>query len=120
MNDNSLLILCRMDIARYKPYNPLKLSGLHVRGLYWWNRSGSLLERDGDVDALDAKMKCAGRYWSGKYMALERHKSFKRIRLVAPESSPVSMQDEFIPLSETDAGASHGAVDSKNLGKMKR
>ncbi|KAH1207217.1 Protein NRDE2 [Glycine max] len=107
----------RMDIARYKPYNPLKLSGLHVRGLYWWNRSGSLLERDGDVDALDAKMKCAGRYWSGKYMALERHKSFKRIHLVAPKLSPVTMQDEFIPLSESDAGASHGAVDSDSVSK---
>ncbi|KAH1234049.1 Protein NRDE2 [Glycine max] len=107
----------RMDIALYRPYNPLKLSGLHVRGLYWWNRSGSLLERDGDIDSLDAKMKSAGRYCSGKYMALERHKSFKRIRLVAPESSPVSMQDEFIPLSETDAGASHGAVDSDLVSK---
>jgi len=117
MNDNSLLILCRMDIARYKPYNPLKLSGLHVRGLYWWNRSGSLLERDGDVDALDAKMKCAGRYWSGKYMALERHKSFKRIHLVAPKLSPVTMQDEFIPLSESDTGASRGAVDSDSVSK---
>ncbi|KAH1152400.1 hypothetical protein AAZX31_16G195400 [Glycine max] len=107
----------RMDIARYKPYNPLKLSGLHVRGLYWWNRSGSLLERDGDVDALDAKMKCAGRYWSGKYMALERHKSFKRIHLVAPKLSPVTMQDEFIPLSESDTGASRGAVDSDSVSK---
>ncbi|RDY01351.1 Protein NRDE2-like protein, partial [Mucuna pruriens] len=107
----------RMDIARYKPYNPSKLSGLHVRGLYWWNRSGSLLERDGDVDTLDAKMKSAGRYWSGKYMALERHKSFKRIRLVAPKLSPVTMEDEFIPLSESDAGASHGAVDSNSVSK---
>ncbi|XP_029129968.1 protein NRDE2 homolog isoform X2 [Cajanus cajan] len=102
----------RMDIARYKPYNPLKLSGLHVRGLYWWNRNGTLWERDGDVDALDAKIKSAGRYWSGKYMALERHKSFKRIRLVDSKLPPVTMEDEFIPLSESDAGASHGAVDN--------
>ncbi|TKY44864.1 NRDE protein [Spatholobus suberectus] len=107
----------RMDIARYKPYNPFNLSGLHVRGLYWWNRSGSLWERDGDVDALDAKMKSAGRYWSGKYMALERHKSFKRIRLVAPKLSPVTMQDEFLPLSESDAGVSHGAVNSDSVSK---
>ncbi|XP_052722907.1 uncharacterized protein LOC108345693 isoform X3 [Vigna angularis] len=107
----------RMDVARYKPYNPLKLSGLHTRGLYWWNRSGSLLDRDGDVDALDAKMKSAGRYWSGKYMALERHKSFKRIHLVASKLSPVTMQDEFIPLSESDAGSSLGAVDSDSVSK---
>ncbi|XP_061356034.1 uncharacterized protein LOC133300491 isoform X2 [Gastrolobium bilobum] len=105
----------RMDIARYKPYNPLKLSGLHVRGLYWWNQSGSLGERDGDVDALDGKMRSAGRYWSGKYMALERHKSFKRIRLVAPKLSPVMTQDEFVPLS--DVGTSHRAVDSDSDSK---
>ncbi|XP_014514785.1 protein NRDE2 homolog isoform X2 [Vigna radiata var. radiata] len=107
----------RMDVARYKPYNPLKLSGLHTRGLYWWNRSGSLLDRDGDVDALDAKMKSAGRYWSGKYMALERHKSFKRIHLVTSKLSPLTMQDEFIPLSESDAGSSLGAVDSDSVSK---
>ncbi|KAK7314710.1 hypothetical protein VNO77_33237 [Canavalia gladiata] len=105
----------RMDIARYKPYNPLKLSGLHARGLYWWNRSGSLWEKDGDVDALDGKMKTAGRYWSGKHMALERHKSFKRIRLVAPKLAPVTTQDEFIPLS--DAVTSQGAVDSDTVSK---
>lgn len=99
-----------MDIARYKPYKPLNVSGLHVQGLYCWNRSSSLWERENDVDSLDDKMKSAGRYWSGKYMALERHKSFKRIRLVAPKLSPHMTQDEFIPLS--DMGTSHGAVDS--------
>ncbi|CAJ1952201.1 unnamed protein product [Sphenostylis stenocarpa] len=107
----------RMDVARYKLYHPLNLSGLHTRGLYWWNRSGSLWDRDGDADALDAKMKSAGRYWSGKHMALERHKSFKRVHLVGPKFSPVSMQDEFIPLSESDAGASQGAVDSDSISK---
>ncbi|CAL0322296.1 unnamed protein product [Lupinus luteus] len=102
----------RMDIARYKSYNPSKLSGLHVRGLYSWNQSGSLWERDGDVDSLDSKMKSGGRYWSGKYIALERHKSFKRVRLVTPKMSAASAttQNDFIPLSEV--GTSHGAVDS--------
>ncbi|AES86890.2 putative siRNA-mediated silencing protein NRDE-2 [Medicago truncatula] len=106
----------RMDIARHKPYNPLNMSGRHVKGLYWWNQSGSLGERDGDIDALDDKMKSAGRYWSGKYMALERHKSFKRLRLVAPKLSPHTTQDEFIPLS--DVGTSQGAVDSESDSKI--
>jgi len=105
-----------MDIARHKPYNPLNMSGRHVKGLYWWNQSGSLGERDGDIDALDDKMKSAGRYWSGKYMALERHKSFKRLRLVAPKLSPHTTQDEFIPLS--DVGTSQGAVDSESDSKI--
>lgn len=92
-----------MDIARYKQYNSLNVPGVRVRGLYWWNRSGSLGEREADADALDDKMKNAGRYWSGKYMAVERHKSFKRIRLVAPKLSSLTTHDEFIPLSDVDS-----------------
>ncbi|MED6172880.1 hypothetical protein PIB30_054061, partial [Stylosanthes scabra] len=103
----------RMDVARYKPYNPSKLSELNVSGLYWSNRSVSLFERDSDVDTLDGKMKSAGRYWSGKYTALERHKSFKRLRLVAPKLSSVLADDEFIPLS--DIGTSHRAADSDSV-----
>ncbi|XP_015966836.1 uncharacterized protein LOC107490577 isoform X1 [Arachis duranensis] len=105
----------RMDIARYKPYNPSKLSGLNVRGLYWRNHSVSLLEKESDVDTLDGTMKSAGRYWSGKYIALERHKSFKRLRLVAPKLSSVLADDEFIPLS--DIGTSHRALDSDSVSK---
>ncbi|XP_004515233.1 uncharacterized protein [Cicer arietinum] len=106
----------RMDIAQYKPYNRLNASGRRVQGLYWWNRSGSLGERDGDVDALDDKIKSAGRYWSGKYMALQQHKSFKRLRLVAPKLPPLTIQDEFIPLS--DVATSHGAVDNESDSKI--
>ncbi|XP_057446756.1 uncharacterized protein LOC130738675 isoform X2 [Lotus japonicus] len=106
----------RMDVARYRAYNPLKLSGVHGPGLYWWNQSVSLGERDSDVDSLNSEMKSAGRYWSGKYMALERHKNFKRTRLVAPKSSPLTTQEEFIPLS--DVGTSHGAVDNDSDSKI--
>lgn len=105
-----------MDVARHKPYNPLNISGQHVKGLYWWNQSGSLGVRDGDIDALDDKMKSSGRYWSGKYMALEQHKSFKRIRLVAPKLSAHTARNEFIPLS--DVGTSHGAVGSESDSKV--
>ncbi|XP_058722605.1 uncharacterized protein LOC131594475 isoform X2 [Vicia villosa] len=106
----------RMDVARHKTYNPSNISGRDVKGLYSCNRNGSLGERDGDVDALDDKMKSSGRYWSGKYMALEQHKSFKRIRLVAPKLSPHTAHNEFIPLS--DVGTSHGAVDSESDSKI--
>ncbi|KAI4347330.1 hypothetical protein L6164_008147 [Bauhinia variegata] len=104
----------RMDIARYKSYNPSKLSG-HVQGLYWRNKRDSLLERDDDVDALDGKLKSGGRYWSATYMALERHKNFKRVRLLAPKLSTIITQDEFIPLS--DIQTSHGAVDSDSVSR---
>lgn len=102
-----------MDIARYKPYNPLRLSGQHVQGLYWRNQRHSLLETDGDVDASDAGLKSAGRYWSAKHMALERHKNFKRIRLVAPKMSNIMTEEEFIPLSDIET--SYRAVDSDSI-----
>lgn len=103
----------RMDIAQYKPYNPSKLSGLHLQSLYWRNQRDSLLERDGDVDVLDARLKASGRYWSAKHMALERHKNFKRIRLVAPQMSADLTQEDFIPFSDIET--SHRAVDSESV-----
>nr|XP_023927118.1 protein NRDE2 homolog isoform X2 [Quercus suber] len=104
--------LYRMDIARYKPHNPLKLSGLSYQGLYWWNRTGAMLDRDGDLDALDSKLVSAGRYWSAKYTALERHKSLKRVRLLAPIKTTA---DDFIPLS--DIHTSHEGVDSGSVSR---
>lgn len=83
-----------MDVARYKPS---KLSGLDFQVLDRWKKKVSMLDRDGDVDSLDSKLVSAGRYWSAKYTALERHKNLKRIRLLAPQKSTA---DEFIPLSD--------------------
>ncbi|KAK4567400.1 hypothetical protein RGQ29_003261 [Quercus rubra] len=105
--------LYRMDVARYKPHNPLKLSGLYYQGLYWWNRTGAMLDRDGDLDALDSKLVSAGRYWSAKYTALERHKNLKRVRLLAPIKSTAA--DDFIPLS--DIQTSHEGVDSGSVSR---
>ncbi|XP_062093222.1 uncharacterized protein LOC133798764 isoform X2 [Humulus lupulus] len=88
--------LYRMDVARYKPYALLGLSGLDFRG---WNRMRSAL----DVDALDNKLRSSGRYWSTKYMAVESQKSLKRLRIVVPktESFPETVADgDFIPLSD--------------------
>ncbi|KAI9087387.1 hypothetical protein K1719_030707 [Acacia pycnantha] len=103
----------RMDIAKYKPHNPLKPSGLHAQSLYWRNQRDSLLEKDGDVDELDARLKTSGRYWSAKHMALERHKNFKRIRLVAPKVSADFTKEDFIPLSDIET--SHRAVESESV-----
>lgn len=102
-----------MDIAHYKPYNPLQPSKANAQSLYWRDQRSSLLERDGDVDELDARLKTSGRYWSAKNMALERHKNFKRIRLVAPKTSAGLLQDDFIPLS--DVGTSQRAVESESV-----
>ncbi|KAK3020732.1 hypothetical protein RJ639_046016 [Escallonia herrerae] len=93
-----------MDIARYKHYKSSKLGyfpNFHRKQGSWG------LEGDNDINALDAKLKSAGRYWSAKYAALERHKNFKRIRIVATER-PASMNvsADFIPVSGDQMSAS--------------
>ncbi|KAH0976100.1 hypothetical protein GBA52_017999 [Prunus armeniaca] len=99
--------LYRMDVARYKPF--AEVSGSDFQGLYRWNQTGSTLDRDADVDALDGKLKSAGRYWSAKYMALERHKNLKRARILVPRDLEVTVSGDFIPL--TDSQSSNEGVD---------
>lgn len=90
-----------MDIARYKPYAALAdSSGENFQVLYQRNQTGSTLDRYGDDDALDGKLKSGGRYWSAKYMALERHKNLKRLRLLAPRDLADTVAGDFIPLTD--------------------
>ncbi|KAK3003604.1 hypothetical protein RJ639_019157, partial [Escallonia herrerae] len=93
-----------MDIARYKHYKSSELGYFRNFHRKQGNRG---LEGDNDINALDVKLKSAGRYWSAKYAALERHKNFKRIRIVAPER-PASMNvsADFIPVSDDQMSAS--------------
>lgn len=91
-----------MDIARYKPYAAVSDSSGDFQALYQGNRTGSALERDADVDALDGKLKSGGRYWSSKYMALERHKNLKRLRLLAPRDLADTVVGDFIPLTDAE------------------
>ncbi|GAV67638.1 NRDE-2 domain-containing protein [Cephalotus follicularis] len=90
--------LYRMDVPRYKRYDPTKLSSFdsHQCG------SSSILDRDrdSDADALDTKLKSSGRYWSAKHAALELHNSLKRVRILAPGNmSQLSvLDDDFLPL----------------------
>ncbi|XP_008240390.1 PREDICTED: protein NRDE2 homolog [Prunus mume] len=99
--------LYRMDVARYKPF--AEVSGSDFQGLYRWNQTGTTLDRDADVDALDGKLKSAGRYWSAKYMALERHTNLKRARILVPRDLAVTVSGDFIPL--TDGRSSNEGVD---------
>ncbi|KAK6925447.1 siRNA-mediated silencing protein NRDE-2 [Dillenia turbinata] len=84
--------LYRMDLARYKLYNP---SNDNISSWkYGVSRSG-----DGDADALDSKAKSDGRYCSAKYAALERHRELKRIRVTVPRT-PTPNPGEFISILE--------------------
>ncbi|KAF8014577.1 hypothetical protein BT93_H0410 [Corymbia citriodora subsp. variegata] len=88
----------RMDVARHKLLNPEKTLGNEFRRLY--QQKGSSLDADGDVDALDSKLKSAGRYWSPKYSALERHRNYKHSRILAPRKSTSDLPGDFISLLE--------------------
>ncbi|KAJ7975310.1 protein NRDE2-like isoform X1 [Quillaja saponaria] len=105
----------RMDLARYKPYNSSSVSGFDAQGLYRQNLRNSVLDRDSDTDALDSKLRSAGRYWSAKYTALERHKNLRRTRILAPEIPTVTNPEDFIPL--LDIQTSQGAVGSEPVSR---
>ncbi|KAH7550660.1 hypothetical protein JRO89_XS13G0240400 [Xanthoceras sorbifolium] len=94
--------LYRMDVPRYKLHDPAKLSRFYSEGLYRVSRRSSVLDREGDIDQMDGKLKSGGRYWCTKYAVLERHKNLKRVHLVAPRKSGNSVDDDFIPLSDVE------------------
>lgn len=87
-----------MDVPRYKAYTPPELSGPRN---YWYTRRSLGFDRDGDIDSLDSKLKSGGRYWSSKYVALESHKELKRARIVATEKASESVEDDFIPMLDS-------------------
>nr|DAD32385.1 TPA_asm: hypothetical protein HUJ06_011236 [Nelumbo nucifera] len=92
--------LYRMDVARYKLQNRSSSSGSNFRVLYRGRNWGPFSNADEDIDALDGKLRSEGRYWSSKYSALERHKGFKRVRVVALDRS-LNIAGEFIPFTES-------------------
>ncbi|KAJ9162552.1 hypothetical protein P3X46_022316 [Hevea brasiliensis] len=110
--------LYRMDVPRYKPYNHTKLSAMDFHGLYRFNRRSTMFDRDDDIDALDVKLKSNGRYWSGKYAALEFQKNLKRLRLVAPKQHVLDGSDDYIPFSDTklsQEGVDRGSISKASL-----
>lgn len=108
-----------MDVALYKPYAPLGISGLDFHGLSRWNQTGSSLDRDGDVDALDGKLKSGGRYWSAKYMALESHKNLKRVRVLVPQRFLEAVSDDFIPLLDVQSSVVEESWEDEVLRKTR-
>lgn len=103
-----------MDVARYKPH--CSTSGFGVNhALYHRNKKSWAFDGDNDINALDSKLKSAGRYWSARYTALERHKNFKRLRILAPEKRTVSMAANFIPLSDDCEGSDGGSVSRASV-----
>ncbi|XP_050218221.1 uncharacterized protein LOC126668990 isoform X2 [Mercurialis annua] len=100
--------LYRMNVPRYRPFNPAKLLSAH--GIYLSNKKkSSIFDRDGDIDGLDVKLKSNGRYWSAKNGALEFHKNFKRLRFHAPRHPVVVDSDDFIPFSDTEVVSKEAA-----------
>ncbi|XWS50891.1 hypothetical protein CRYUN_Cryun12cG0128900 [Craigia yunnanensis] len=95
--------LYRMDVPRYKLYNPERLSGFISQGLYPWTQRASTFDKDADIVALDNKLKSARRYWSPNNAALEHHNNLKRLRRFAPKNSSHFVPIDFIPLSDVQS-----------------
>ncbi|KAL9263204.1 Nuclear exosome regulator NRDE2-like protein [Drosera capensis] len=95
--------LYRFNVSRYK----LLDSGRNWEPTYQsYSRSRrkvSMSEQELDIDAVDDTVRSSGRYWSGKYSAIERHKNLKRIRIIVPQKSKRVLLDDFIPLSTEDS-----------------
>ncbi|CAA7401326.1 unnamed protein product [Spirodela intermedia] len=106
--------LYRMDVARYKIQNLWETPNLHLQALYRKQLRDSYLDAENDLDVLDSKSKAAGRYCSTKYSALERHKGFKRVKLVSNEKC-LAVPSDFIPLVEPEV--THERYDSEMVSK---
>lgn len=102
-----------MDVARYKPHSAFG-SGVNY-ALYRRTQKSWAFDGDNDVNALDSKLKSDGRYWSAAYTALERHKNFKRLRIVAPENRTVSIDSTFVPLLDDYDGSDGGSVSRASV-----
>ncbi|KAE8678347.1 hypothetical protein F3Y22_tig00111427pilonHSYRG00550 [Hibiscus syriacus] len=100
--------LYRMDVPRYKLRNPEQLSGFMYRRTHRF----STYDKDADIDALDPKLKSAGRYWSPNNAALEHHKDLKRLRRYAPKNSSDVVPSDFIPLSDIQSSPQRGEESS--------
>lgn len=89
--------LYKMDVARYNLYYYSDSSTSKHRLPYGWRPAYSSMDVDIDLDMLDSKSRAGGRYCSVKYAAMERHKSFKRVKIVR-KKEPLVSPGEFIPL----------------------
>ncbi|XP_023745641.1 uncharacterized protein LOC111893790 isoform X2 [Lactuca sativa] len=92
--------LYRMDVARYKLFHGTKSSGFNSNVFHSSNTRSWGFDGDNDVNSLDTKLRSEGRYWSAKYAALEHHKNFKRLRIIAPKDSTPELGTDFVPLSD--------------------
>uniref|UniRef100_A0A7N0UFL9 Protein NRDE2 homolog n=1 Tax=Kalanchoe fedtschenkoi TaxID=63787 RepID=A0A7N0UFL9_KALFE len=103
--------LYRMDVARYKHYASIGVSGNDLESAHGRLRKSYLLDKDNDLDQLEIKLKSSGRYWSAKYTALDRHRSLRRLRILAfNRSDGGCLPEDFVPLENgkipSEAGSS--------------
>ncbi|XP_057545357.1 uncharacterized protein LOC130824389 isoform X2 [Amaranthus tricolor] len=98
--------LYRMDIGRYKLHDAAKISEIDFKGHSQLGGRGLLTREEVDVDALDAKLKSSGRYWSVKHAVIEKHRNYKRLRFFAPEKHVQDNGDEYIPVLDDDIDVS--------------
>ena len=101
------MIICRMDIARYKPQPTLDARGLNRRS-YSCGHASSHMDLDSDLDGLDNKVKVGGRYFSAKHAVLERNKGFKHLKVLKRDTA--ILPEDFIPVETPSIPAKSATV----------
>lgn len=93
--------LYRLDVARYRPYRLME--ELHLPdyvSFYKGEKVITILDPEGDSISLDDKAREEGRYWSARFVSIERRKDLKRIHAISSGKPMYFPSEDFIPLQQ--------------------
>eukprot|EP01018_Ginkgo_biloba_P028678 Gb_12287 [translate_table: standard] len=93
--------LYRMDIARYRLHHQMwELLMPNFDSSYKVKQRAMVLDTEGDSAFLDDKVKVEGRYWSAKFVSLERRKDLRRVHVTSGEKPALLHMGDFVPLCQ--------------------
>jgi len=93
--------LYRMDVARYRLHRLMEELLLPDHGSsYKGKKIITVLDPEGDSISLDDKAREEGRYWSARFVSIERRKDLKRIRAISSGKSMNFPSEDFISLQQ--------------------
>lgn len=109
--------LYRMDVARYRPHQVMEELLLPDCGSsYKDGKIITVLDPEEDSISLDDKARAEGRYWSARFVSIERRRDLKRIRAISSGKPIYFPSEDFIPLQqEVDTGQQNDLESTSNL-----
>lgn len=109
--------LYRMDVARYRPHRVLEEILLPDCGSsYKGGKISTVLDPEEDSISLDDKARAEGRYWSARFVSIERRKDLKRIRAISSGKPIYLPSEDFIPLQqEVDTDQQNELESTSNM-----